>query len=476
MSMAEPSAKRELWQRYRYAWSQAWRRRKELDAAPRLAHEVQFLPAALALQEQPVHPAPRYIQWLIMLFAVLALAWACLGEIEVVATARGKVVASGKSKTIQPSEVAVVKAIRVYDGQEVKAGDVLVELDASVSGADVRRLRSELLAAQVDRARASALLEAIQGNREPGPLAAYLPDAGPEQVQAAQRWLQGQYLEMRSALDQVSAEIDQRSAEIQSARAMVASLQKTLPITRRLAEDYRVLLEQQYVPRHAYLEKQQALLDQERDLAVQQARVVELSASRKEAERRREGTLAQTRRSMLDLQQQAQQQAASLTQELKKAEQRDHLMRLVAPVDGTVQQLAIHTVGGVVTAAQALMVVVPSDQPVEVEAMLENKDVGFVREGQQATVKVETFTFTKYGTVEGEVLSVSNDAIEDEKRGLIYSSRVRLLKDYIRVRDQQVALSPGMSVTVEIKTDRRKVIDYFLSPLQQYVDESLRER
>jgi hemolysin D len=277
-------------------------------------------------------------------------------------------------------------------------------------------------------------------------------------------------------LDQVDAEVEQRSAEIQSAKAMVASLQRTLPITRRLAQDYRELLDQQYVPRHAYLEKQQALLDQERDMAVQQARVIELNASRKEAERRRQGILAQTRRAMLDLQQQSEQKAAALAQELKKAEQRDHLMSLTAPVDGTVQQLAIHTVGGVVTAAQPLMVIVPNDQPMEVEAMLENKDVGFVRQGQPATVKVETFTFTKFGTVEGEIVSVSNDAIEDEKRGLIYSSRIRLLQDSILVHGKKVPLSPGMSVTVEVKTDRRKVIDYFLSPLQQYAGESLRER
>ncbi|WP_295485196.1 HlyD family type I secretion periplasmic adaptor subunit [uncultured Pseudomonas sp.] len=474
--MAELSAMRELWQRYRNAWRLSWRRRKEMVATPRLGHELQFLPAALALQEQPVHPTPRYMMWTIMLFVVLALVWACLGEIEVVATASGKVVASGKSKTIQPSEVAVITAIRVSDGQAVRAGEVLVELDASASSADVKRISSELLAAEVDRARASAMLESINSNQAPGALSSYLPDANTEQVQATQRWLQGQYLEMRNAMDQVSAEIEQRSAEIQSAKAMVASIKQTLPISRRLAEDYRRLLEQQYVPRHAYLEKQQVFLDQERDLAVHQAKVIELNASRKEAERRREGTLAQTRRSMLDLQQHAEQQIATKTQELRKAEQRDHLMRLVAPVDGTVQQLAIHTIGGVVTAAQPLMVIVPSDQPVEVEAMLENKDVGFVRKGQQATVKVETFTFTKYGTVPGEVVSVSNDAIEDEKRGLIYSSRVRLLQDYIEVGEHQVALSPGMSVTAEIKTDRRKVIDYFLSPLRRHVNESLGER
>ena len=141
-------AKRELLNRYRSAWRHSWQRRKAMDAPARLNHEVQFLPAALALQEAPVHPAPRIIQWTIMAFAVLALIWACVGEIDVVATASGKIVPSGKSKIIQPSEVAVVKAIHVYDGQTVKAGELLVELDAQITGADVERLKSDLLAAQ----------------------------------------------------------------------------------------------------------------------------------------------------------------------------------------------------------------------------------------------------------------------------------------------------------------------------------------
>jgi len=277
-------------------------------------------------------------------------------------------------------------------------------------------------------------------------------------------------------LDQIDAEIDQRSAEILSATATVASLLKTLPISRRLADDYKLLLEKQYVPRHAYLEKQQALLDLEREMTVQQVRVIELKAIKKEAQQRREGILAQTRRAMLDLQQQSEQKMASLTQEVRKAEQRDHLMHLTAPVDGTVQQLAIHTVGGVVTAAQALMVIVPKDQPVEVEAMLENKDIGFVHAGQLVTVKVETFTFTKYGVLEGEVISVSNDAIEDEKRGPLYSVRIRLLKNFVSVKTQSVPLVPGMTVSAEVKTDRRKVIDYLLSPLERHLSESMGER
>ncbi|THF65230.1 HlyD family type I secretion periplasmic adaptor subunit [Pseudothauera rhizosphaerae] len=469
-------ARTDLLRRYAAAWRHAWQRRRTMDAPLRFAHEAQFLPPALALQDTPVHPAPRLIQWTIMAFAVLALLWAWFGHIDVVATATGRIVPSGKSKLIQPSEVAVVKAIHVYDGQRVRAGDLLVELDASMTGADVDRLGNDLIAAEIDSARARALLDAIAHGREPDSLATLIPHVNGERLQAAQRWLQGQYLELQSLLSQSDAAIEQRQAEIQAARAWVAKLQESLPIARQLADDYKNLTNKNFIAKHAWLEKERARLDQERELAVQQARVVELTAARSAAERQRHGILAQNRRAMLDLLHEADQRAASLAQELKKAEQRDRLTRLTAPVDGTVQQLAIHTAGGVVTEAQPLMVVVPSDQPVEVEALLENKDIGFVYPGQEVEIKVETFTFTKYGVVPGTVLSISSDAIEHERLGLVYSTRIQLAQDRIRVGSQDIALSPGMAVRAEVKTDRRRVIDYFLSPLKQYVDESLAER
>lgn len=470
------SATPSLMQRYRHAWRESWRQRKQMDSVPRLRHEAQFLPAALELQETPVHPAPRIFVWSIMGFAVLALLWAYAGKIEVVAVASGKIVPSGKTKLIQSSETAVVRAIHVSDGQAVEVGELLVELDPTAADADVRRIQSDLLAARIDGARSAAMLDAINQHKPPASLIGAITDADPQQVLSAQRWLQGQYQEYRNSLELVDAEIQQRNAEIQSAQAQVASLRQTVPIATQLAEDYQRLLAQQYVARHEYLEKEQARLDLQRQLSVQQASVLQSTAAQGEARRRREGVVAQNRRAMLDLQQQANQKAASLVEELTKARYQETLTSLTAPVDGTVQQLAIHTVGGVVTAAQPLMVIVPADQPVEVEAMLENKDVGFVRAGQPVTVKVETFTFTKYGTVAGEVLSVSSDAIDDEKRGPVYSSRIRLKTDHLLINGQRVALSPGMSVTAEVKTDQRRVIEYFLSPLQQHMDESLRER
>lgn len=470
------TALRMLMARYREVWREAWCQRRSMDGPQRTRHELEFLPAALALQETPVHPAPRYLQRILLLFAALTLAWACIGEIDVVASAAGKIVPSGRSKLIQASEGAVIRVIHVSDGQVVKAGDLLVELEDRITAAEVERLGSELLAARIDKARAQALLSAIERQREPEPLAALIPDAPAVQKQAAQRWLQGQYLELRAALDQVTAEIEQRSAEIRSASARVESLQQMLVITRQLAADYKLLWRESAMAKHLYLEKEQIRLDQERELTTQRLRVEELTAAKNAASHRHAGVIAQTRRAMLDLYGEAGQRVAALTLEVSKAEQRHRLKTLTSPVDGTVQQLAIHTRGGVVTEAQTLMVIVPVKQPVEVEVQFENKDIGFVFPGQPVEIKIETFTFTKFGVIPGVVQSISSDAIEDERRGLMYSARVKLEQSHIRVNERDIPLSAGMAVRAEVITDRRKVISYFLSPLQRHVRESLGER
>ncbi|WP_095154621.1 HlyD family type I secretion periplasmic adaptor subunit [Pseudomonas sp. Irchel 3E13] len=470
------TALRMLMARYCEVWREAWRQRRSMDGPQRTRHELEFLPAALALQETPVHPAPRYLQRILLLFAALTLAWVCIGEIDVVASAAGKIVPSGRSKLIQASEGAVIRVIHVSDGQVVKAGDLLVELEDRITAAEVERLGSELLAARIDKARAQALLSAIERQREPEPLAALIPDAPAVQKQAAQRWLQGQYLELRAALDQVTAEIEQRSAEIRSASARVESLQQMLVITRQLAADYKLLWRESAMAKHLYLEKEQIRLDQERELTTQRLRVEELTAAKNAASHRHAGVIAQTRRAMLDLYGEAGQRVAALTLEVSKAEQRHRLKTLTSPVDGTVQQLAIHTRGGVVTEAQTLMVIVPVKQPVEVEVQFENKDIGFVFPGQPVEIKIETFTFTKYGVIPGVVQSISSDAIEDERRGLMYSARVKLEQSHIRVNERDIRLSAGMAVRAEVITDRRKVISYFLSPLQRHVRESLGER
>lgn len=464
----------DLFKRYARVFRQAWSQRRELDTPGLHAHEAQFLPAALALRDTPVHPAPRIALWLIMAFALIALLWASFGRIDVVATAAGKIIPNDRTKIIQPVETAVVKAIHVRDGQQVNPGQVLVELDATQVTADTERLNSEALTARLEEARAAAMLSALASGKPPR--MGNMDGADSARLLTEQSQVSGQYLEYEARQSQLQAEIERRQAELQATRELVTKLEQTAPIARKRAEDYKKLVKENFISEHGYLEREQARIELEQDLAGSRAKLAEIRAALVEAQRQQNTLAAETRRLLLDQRSLAAQKAASLEQEHIKAEQRGRLMNLTAPVAGTVQQLAVHTVGGVVTPAQPLMVIVPRDNVLEVEAWLLNKDIGFVNAGQQAEVKVETFLFTKYGTLPGKVTQVSSDAIQDEKLGLVYSTRVKLAKDTLQVENKTVRLTPGMAVTVEVKTGTRRVIEYFLSPLMQYGQESFRER
>lgn len=467
-------AVRELLRRYGAVFSHAWHQRETLDDKSRKPYEMQFLPAALELLERPVSPAPLIAIRLIVAFAVLALFWAIFGRIDIVATAQGKVVPNDRTKVIQPLETATVKAIHVRDGQQVKAGQALIDLDATAPLADATRLANDLVTVRLMGARARAFLVALDSGSRP--VLEDVVDVSSGRLMQEQRMLNGQWEEYQAKLHNIDANNARRAAELSSTEEIVHKLERTVPIAQQRAQDFKDLVDRKFVSRHGYLEKEQQRIEQEGDLATQKSRLRELSAALLEGRSQRLALIAETRRLNLDQLNEAEQQGTAYSQELLKAKVRGNLMKLVAPVDGTVQQLAVHTIGGVVTEAQPLMMLVPKDNPIEIEAMIENKDIGFVIPGQEGEVKIETFPFTKYGTLHAKVISISNDAINDEKRGLIFPARVALDKTSIQVGSKTVNLGPGMAVTVEIKTGQRRVIEYFLSPLMQYKDESLKER
>lgn len=468
-----------LCQRYRAVFKQAWALRKQLDGLPRLPYEAEFLPAALALQETPLSPAPRVTLWVLISFSLLTLLWACFGFIDIVATGQGKVIPNDRVKTIQAFETATIQQIYVTDGQAVQAGEKLIDLDATVAEADTTSLTNDLHNNRVLIARDQAFLRSLallqQGQRQ-GPT---LSLAEPVQIalqENEQRHLEAEWSELLTKLDRLDADKTSRKAELQATQAKVKQLQASVPISRRLADDYRKLYGQHYVSNHGYLEREQVRIEQEGELASQSSKLQSLQAQIHEADQQRLEIMASSQRTVFDRLQDSQQKQVNNQQAIIKAKLRSQLLTLIAPVSGVVQQLAVHTVGGVVTPAQALLVIVPQDQALEVEAFLENKDIGFVNPGQSAEIKIETFPYTKYGTLDGEVSSVSSDAINDEKRGLIYSSRIKLTQTSIQLENKRVNLSPGMAVTVEIKTGTRRLIEYFLSPLIQKVGESFHER
>lgn len=453
------------------------------------ADELAFLPAALEIVETPPSPIGRSIGATIILLFVLALAWACLGEIDIVASAPGKIVPSGRIKVIQPLEIAVVRAIRVQDGQAVKAGDVLIELDPTINAAEASRLKSELIAAQINVARLqAALLESDS----------FQPPAGAtqEMITTQRNLLLNQVGEYRAKVGALARQAEQKEAEAATSAALVSKLEAIIPVLRQRFDIRRTLANAEIGSKLQYLEMLQALTEQEQELGVQKSRLREAQAAVNALVETQKQVKAEYRKTVLDELSKNEPKATSLEQELIKAEQKTRLQALTAPVDGVVQQLAIHTPGGVVTPAQALLVVVPTDSRLEVEAMISNRDIGFVEPGQPAEIKVDTFSFTKYGLIPGHVVSVSQDAIsrnKPEKPGekpqgteitssepsgqeLIYSARVSLDRMQIQVENKMVNLAPGMAVTVEIKTGSRTVLSYLLSPIMRFRQESLRER
>jgi hemolysin D len=245
-----------------------------------------------------------------------------------------------------------------------------------------------------------------------------------------------------------------------------------------------------------YLTEQQQMVESERELVVQKDRLAEADAALAGIAEQRRRAEAEFRRSGLAELAQAESKADSLDQELVQAEQRTRLQTLTAPVDGVVQQLTVHTLGGVVTPAQTLMAVVPIQSPLEIEALVANQDVGFVHAGQKAAIKIDTFDFIRYGLRHGEVLGVSRDVVnaespsqdptttraappvlsQHESRGSGYTARISLDRAAMEIDGKRVDLRPGMAVIVEINTGTRRVIDYLLSPLLRYGRESLRER
>ena len=464
----------ELLTKYRQIFAAAWQIRKQQDLPPKSADELAFLPAALELQENPPHPAARITLWALLAFILIALAWACLGKIDIVAVAPGRLIVSDRSKTIQPLEAGVVKSIHVQDGQMVQAGQLLIELDATVSGAENTKQQTNLHDAELNALRAKALLAALDSGQLP--VVNHVAAGKELQSLQASRLALSQWQELQAKLSTLDSDTSRKQAERAGVQDQIAKFEQTLPIIKQREKDFQDLARQNFVSKHGVLEKQQARIEAEQDLANQRHKKSELDAAIRGNAQQRIAIQAEFRRTQHDLLSQASEQARSITQDVVKAGQLQKQTRLTAPVAGIVQQLAVHTVGGVVTPAQALLVIVPKDEAVEAEVVLENKDIGFVNAGQAAAIKIETFNYTKYGLIEGLVRNVSFDAVPDEKLGLIYQARIKLHKNKMNVDGKWLKLAPGMAVTVEIKTGQRRVIEYFLSPLMAHVSESARER
>jgi hemolysin D len=456
------------WDALKAAWKADGERRQGLIPSA----EVDFLPAALEVIERPVSPTARITAWVLLAGLLVTLLWTIFGRVDVVASAPGLIKPTGSVKLIQSADGGVVRAIHVHNGDAVRKGQPLIDLDPTLSGADLAQAQKALAAAELDIARNRAIADALSGR---GLRFAAPVGTPPEVADTQRRLIAAQLAEIEATTASLASARATALSDAQAARAQVARLTDTVPILDHQIDNMNRLDAKGYAPGLRLLELQRQRRQEagEREVAVTQV-ARGLSEARKAAEQIGQ-TREEARRTALTDLAKAEAEAILRREEVTKASQKRGFQRLLASDDGVIQQLDVHTIGGVVEAAKSLLVLVPSRDGLEVEARILNKDIGFVRAGQPAAIKLEAFPFTRYGMVPGHVRSISRDAVPDKELGSVYIALIALDRTTIEADGRLVALSPGLAATVDIRTGTRRIISYLLSPLQSSIAQAGRE-
>ena len=452
---------------------ESWQLQNEADRSARPREEHEFLPAALEIMEKPPSPGLRMLLITLCSLFAIALLWSWFGRVDVVAVSSGRVIPAANVKIIQPLEIGAVRAIHVRNGQRVRRGQLLMELDPTLAGADEAQATQGLLSARIARARNDALLAHLRGQP-----ARFVPPPGtpPEIARTQAEFVRRAVAEFEAERASMLQSRAERAAELAGSEAEIAKLRETLPLIDQQMAARKDLAEKGHFPKLKLLEYEQLRVEHIQNIAVQESVAAKARASIANLDAQM-GRLRETfgKTAVTELSE-ADDRSSLAVEELRKSARRREFQQLRSPVDGTVQQLAVNTVGGVVEPAQPIMVIVPADSAVAVEVQLLNKDIGFIREGQPVRVKLEAYPFTDYGIIEGVVESISRDAIQDEKLGLVYSARIALSRDTIQVGGRTQQIGPGLAVQAEIKTGERRIIQYLLSPISQTMSEAGRER
>ena len=437
--------------------------------------QYEFLPAAEEIVETPAAPLGTLVVWLVAFLLVVALVWSYFGRIDIVAVANGKISTEGSTKIIQPAISGVVTNINVHEGQRVKKGETLLALDKTTAEKDVATANQSLNAARVERDILRRL--AVGGNTDEIINNADLPD----ETKAMLRQFAGSQTALSAARQQaVNSTISNYQQQLQFNQQAKNQLETNAQnLKNRKAEIEKQLPNANPVDK-LRLQNELSNIDQRitsADSAVlgQNQQLLQSQSALTQAQNQLQTQTAETNSAFSNQIITAEKRIIELENNLVKARQVLAQTTITAPVDGTVLSLTVKTIGGVVNAGQQLAQIVPEKVPLYVDAALDNQDVGFVKSGQRVVVKVATYPFQRYGYLEGTVENISPDAIQDDKKGLIYKAKIKL-NDEKSSKQNQLKLLPGMSVSAEITTGQRRIIEFFLDPLMTKADESLKVR
>jgi HlyD family secretion protein len=438
------------------------------------ADPADFSPPLLRIQQKP--PAPLAGWMLRLLVALLAalILWAAFGRLDIVAVADGKLVPSTYLKIVQPAEQGIVKEILVKEGEKVEAGRVLIRMDSALTGADVKAIQADYDNKRLALRRIDAQLAGrplLRERGEPPELHAQVAAQHAANVRAYEH-----------ALAQEQALLEKARHDLAAAQATKAKLEQVLPHYVEQEKAFEKLTKDGFAGRILYTDKQRERIEKEQDLRTQEATIRSAQALIAQSEQKSGQITADYRRQLQTERVEVAAQLERATQELAKLAHRHELLELRAPQAGIVKDLATHTAGTVAAPGTILMTLVPEGDKLVAEVWLSNQDVGFVRSGQEAKLKLASFQFQKYGLVPGRVVHINADASEApaaRERGanpLAFRTLVELGSQELLADGRRYALQPGMQVAGEIHLGTRTILEYLLSPLQKAFHEAARER
>jgi hemolysin D len=461
------------------------------------AQEREFLPPLLEIQETPPSPVKRWVLWSIIGLVVALIVWATVGKISIVATAPGKFIPDGRVKELQPLESSIVKAIHVKEGDRVQKGDLLLELDPTLSAAEMAANADKYGFNQLEQERLTAELTHSKAHYASS-------DQPAGRVALEERMRQARVEAHAAKLAEAKATVEEKASALAAAVATLKKYEETTAIAAEREASARPLVDTGALSRVDYLQLKEDLAQNRNDLSAQVETVQQAQAAAAGAER----ALEQVERDRVadiyhDLDDRVTSEPA-LKADLDKSKELYALKWLRAPVSGLVQKVDATTVGQVVTPAQSLVTIVPDGTPLVVEATVSNEDIGYLKVGQPVEVKVDTFPFQRYGSLKGTLISISPDA-EDKNAasrdtdtragagsqqtdpardpannspnaGYVYKVHIATEPPHFVVDGEARPVVSGMTVQADITTDRRRVIDFFLSPVVKYLDEGMKVR
>ena len=438
------------------------------------AKNYDFYPNHIALIEKPITPYSRYIAILISLNVIVFLLWAYFGKLNIQSPATGKLIAIGHSQLIQIYEHSRLATLHVKEGQKVNQGDILLTLDILGIDEEIIEIRKKIDNILQFKIRYQAL------SQETSPQKLYhfntLDKKAKRNVLIS---YQKEKEEFDSNIKVIETEIEVNNKNQLMTHNDLLSLKALKALKENIEQRFtlkQTLYIKKFISKIEYLENQKELLEIKRLIKTKDSEYNLLKSQEEQKKQNLNQLEKQKHLEWHDKYKQYESELIIYNQNLSHIQKKQQLKKVRSPVTGTVQQISTHTLGSVLQPSQGVMIIVPDNQDNIAEVNFLNKDIGFVHLGQKAMIKIDAFPYTRYGTIEGEVINIAKDAVQHDQLGLVYPATIRLNRQTIKNSQREYRLIPGMSLTAEIITEQRRVIDYILSPIEAYRHNALTEK